>query len=81
MNEGSRAIESHLKNEPATGRYCNGDALSLADVCLVAHILPSRLFGCDTTQFPIATRIVEECMKLDAFARAHPLKQPGAPAH
>jgi len=23
--------------------------------------------------------IVDECQKLDAFARAHPLKQPGAP--
>jgi maleylacetoacetate isomerase/maleylpyruvate isomerase len=25
-------------------------------------------------------RIVETCMQNDAFARAHPLKQPGAPA-
>jgi hypothetical protein len=24
-------------------------------------------------------RIVESCMALDAFARAHPLKQPDAP--
>jgi hypothetical protein len=24
-------------------------------------------------------RIVDECMKNDAFARAHPLRQPGAP--
>ena len=25
-------------------------------------------------------RIVDACMQIDAFARAHPLKQPGAPA-
>jgi hypothetical protein len=25
-------------------------------------------------------RIVDELNKIDAFARAHPLKQPGAPA-
>jgi hypothetical protein len=25
-------------------------------------------------------RIVEDINKIDAFARAHPLKQPGAPA-
>jgi hypothetical protein len=25
-------------------------------------------------------RIVDEVNKIDAFARAHPLKQPGAPA-
>jgi len=28
-----------------------------------------------------AMRIYEECMKIDAFSRAHPLRQPGAPAH
>jgi len=26
-------------------------------------------------------RIAETCMAIEAFARAHPLKQPGAPAN
>jgi len=26
-------------------------------------------------------RIYEECMKIEAFRSAHPLKQPGAAAH
>jgi hypothetical protein len=25
-------------------------------------------------------RVFEECMKLEAFEKGHPLKQPGAPA-
>jgi len=34
----------------------------------------------DMTPFPTVRRIVDTCMAHDAFARAHPLKQPGAPA-
>jgi len=30
-------------------------------------------------EFPTAARIVERCLAEDAFARAHPLRQPGAP--
>jgi len=37
-------------------------------------------FKCDIAPFPTVSRIVGECNKIDAFARAHPLKQPGAPA-
>jgi maleylacetoacetate isomerase len=32
--------------------------------------------------YPTVTRIAGDCLKLEAFARAHPLKQPGAaPGH
>jgi maleylacetoacetate isomerase len=30
--------------------------------------------------FPTVARINETCQAIDAFARAHPLRQPGAPA-
>ena len=30
-------------------------------------------------EFPVAGRIVDRCLAEDAFARAHPLRQPGAP--
>jgi maleylacetoacetate isomerase len=32
------------------------------------------------TPYPTVRRIAETCMQNEAFARAHPLKQPGAPA-
>jgi hypothetical protein len=38
-------------------------------------------FKCDVSSVPTAMRIYEECMKLEAFSAAHPLKQPGAAAH
>jgi hypothetical protein len=38
-------------------------------------------FNCDTRGVPTAMRIYNECMEMDAFARHHPLKQPGAKVH
>jgi maleylacetoacetate isomerase len=74
-----QAIETHLTGDAGTGRFCHGDQPTMADICLVSHVVACRLFKLDLTPFPAAVRVVDECLKLDAFARAHPLKQPDAP--
>jgi maleylacetoacetate isomerase len=76
------AIESHLKNEKETGKFCHGDTVSMADICLAGQVIGATgYFKVDVSGVPTAMRVYEECMKIEAFARAHPLKQPGAPAH
>ena len=40
----------------------------------------ANFFKVDLAPFPIFKRVVDNCMANEAFARAHPLKQPGAPA-
>jgi maleylacetoacetate isomerase len=77
---GLDAFEGHLGRDAATGVYCHGDRVTMADLCLVSHALGYRVFKGGLDDYPTVKRIVETCMADDRFARAQPLRQPGAPA-
>jgi maleylacetoacetate isomerase len=74
-----KALETHLAGSPDTGRFAQGDQLTIADICLCGQAVGAAYYKCDLGPFPTFKRIVDECNKIDAVARAHPLKQPGAP--
>ena len=80
IGEALKALETHLGRDPQTGRYCHGDSVTMADMCLVSHAVGAKLFNVDLAPYPTVARIVDTCLQQEAFARAHPLKQPGAPA-
>ena len=80
LDSGSRIIEQQLSHDSRTGRFCYGDAPTMADICLVAHLTSAKmLYDCDLAPYPTARRIFETCMQLDSFINAHPLQQPDAP--
>lgn len=76
--DGLARLEAELAGSNQTGRFCHGDAPTMADCCLVPQVFNARRYEFDGARYPTMMRVFEECMKLEAFDRAQPSKQPDA---
>lgn len=60
------------------GKFSFGEAPTMADCCLVPQIFGAKRYNCDLGAYPNTLRVFEQCMKLEAFDRAQPARQPDA---
>lgn len=74
-----RGLEAYEVLLADAGPFCAGDAPSLADACLASHVAGAERFKVDLGPFPAVRAIHGRCAAMPEFARAHPLRQPGAP--
>lgn len=72
--EGFAPLEAFVRRFGG-GRHCFGDAVTIADVCLVPQVYNARRFDCDLSPYPTLVRIADALRVEPAFARAAPESQ------
>jgi maleylpyruvate isomerase len=77
IGQGLAALEVAVQG--SAGRFCVGDAVTLADVYLVPQLSAARRFGVDVAEMLTLLRIEEAANALPAFQAAAPGAQPDAP--
>lgn len=75
VREGLESFERQLAQSPP-GRYCWGDAPSLADCLLVPQIFNGQRFSVNFDGLPRTMAAFEACMRLPAFEKAQPSNCP-----
>lgn len=70
ITKGLAAFEALLTT--TAGRYCHGDSVTMADLCLVPQIYNADRVGIDVTSLPRIARIVANLREIPEIAAAHP---------
>jgi maleylacetoacetate isomerase len=78
ISVGFTGLEAQAREYSASKRYLYGDAVSMADICLVPQMFNARRFEVDLASFPTLVAISTHLESLPAFADARPEVQPDA---
>jgi maleylacetoacetate isomerase len=62
--------------EETSGKFCVGDNVSFADICLIPQIYNAVRFNVDLKNYPLISQIQKNCEELEEFKNAHPEKCP-----
>ena len=72
---GLAGFEAQIIRDSRSGRFCYGDQVTLADICLVPQLFNALSAQMDVSPYPRLMSIFHECMKLPAFIDASWEKQ------
>ena len=76
VETGLEVVGRQLAAQP--GRYCHGEAPTLADCVLVPQVFNAQRFNCRTEHVPNVMRVFETCLQQDVFSETHPDACPDA---
>ncbi|KAH8362291.1 hypothetical protein KR200_005585, partial [Drosophila serrata] len=63
----------------SAGKYCVGNELTMADICLVPQVHNAKRYKVDLSPYPTIVRLDKELLELEVFKSTHPFKQPDCP--
>jgi maleylacetoacetate isomerase len=74
---GLKAFETVVSK--TAGRYCCGDTITLADVCLMPALWNAEKHGVDLASFPTISRVYAALKDHPSFTKSHWRNQPDCP--
>ncbi|XP_078593262.1 uncharacterized protein LOC144871567 isoform X2 [Branchiostoma floridae x Branchiostoma japonicum] len=74
IDRGFTALETVLGE--TAGKYCVGDQVTMADLCLVPQLYNATRNKVNMDKFPVISAIIKGCSELESFQAAHPFSQP-----
>lgn len=77
LNKKMVDLEKLVKN--TAGKYCVGDEVTIADICLVPQMFNAKRFEIDSSKFPLLKEIDTRLQELEIFKVSHPFSCPDAP--
>jgi maleylacetoacetate isomerase/maleylpyruvate isomerase len=77
VKQGFASLEKILSDY--AGAYCFGDTITAADAFVVPEIFRVKRFGFDISEFPLLSKINQNCLAHSAFQKACPECQPDTP--
>lgn len=78
ITEGLVAVEKTI--QPFAKNFCFGNNVTAADLFLIPQLFSAQRFNVDTSKFKLLNQINDNCNSIEAFKKAHPYRQPDAPA-
>ena len=78
VDQGFSAVEKLLQKTNKNFRFSLGNVPGFIEIFLIPQVFNAKRFNCKLAKFPIINDIFAECMKVEAFEKAQPSRQPEA---